>query len=94
LYHFNVNISPFTISICFIAALFCFLSCDRIKQKGHQVVDKTKKIIADKKASLGDKIIVHYGPHHPDTRFNKKRFSEFFNFYPTPEEIFIATQTN
>jgi hypothetical protein len=66
--------------------MLTLLSCDRIKRKGHEMVDKTKETIVEKKANLSDKIIAHYDPNHPDTRFNKKRFSEFFLFDP-PRDV-------
>jgi len=72
----------------YLFALFFTLvlfSCDRIKKESRKVVDKTEQKIAEKKSDLGDKIIAHYDPYHPDTKFNKKRFSEFFMFEPTPD---------
>ena len=68
-----------------LAFILTLLSCDRIKKESHHVVDKTKQTIAEKKSDLSDKIINHYDPYHPDTKFNKKRFSEFFLFAPTPD---------
>lgn len=65
--------------------LLTIFSCDRIKRKGHQVFDKTKETVVEKKANLSDKIIARYDPYNPDTKFNKKRFSEFFMFDPTPD---------
>jgi hypothetical protein len=72
----------FVLTLTFI---LIFYSCDRIKKESHQVVDKTKQKIVEKKSDLSDKIIAHYDPYHPDTKFNKKRFSEFFMFDPTPD---------
>ena len=68
-----------------ITLLLTLFSCDRIKEKGHQAFDKTKEVIAQKKSNLSDKIIAHYDPHNPDTKFNKKRFLEFFKFQPTSD---------
>ncbi len=61
------------------------ISCHRIKKESHKVVDKAKQEIAEKKSELSDKIIAHYDAYHPDTKFNKKRFSEFFMFNPTSD---------
>ena len=60
-------------------------SCDNVKKKAHQAADKTKAVIAEKKENLGDKLIARYDPYHPDTKFNKKRFAEFFLFTPTAD---------
>ena len=58
-------------------------SCDRLKRKGHQVVDKTqekvsetKQKISDKKDQLVDKVFPTYDNVKPDTENNKKRFKE------------------
>ena len=73
--------------IYFLTVIFFLthLSCQRIKNEGHQVVNKTKQTITEKKSDLGDKIIAHYDSYIPDTKFNKKRFSEFFMFYPSSD---------
>ena len=68
-----------------IILLLTLSSCDRIKRKGHLAFDKTKETIAEKRSNLSDKIIAHYDPYNPDTKFNKKRFSEFFLFDPTQD---------
>jgi hypothetical protein len=57
-------------------------SCDRIKQKSKQVANNTKATLAEKKAKFGDKLIAHYNSYKPDTKFNKRRFQEFFSFAP------------
>jgi hypothetical protein len=62
-----------------------FASCDRLKRKGHQVIDKTKETIKDKRDVIADKIISRFDAGTPDTRFNKQRFYEFFGFYPTSD---------
>ncbi|MDE3185816.1 MAG: hypothetical protein KGM16_20580 [Bacteroidota bacterium] len=67
---------------------FCMISvsCNRIKRKAHDIEAKTQKKIAESESELSDKVISHFDPYHPDTKFNKKRFSEFFMFYPSPDE--------
>jgi hypothetical protein len=57
-------------------------SCDRIKRKSKQVANNTKATLAEKKAEFGDKLIAHYDSYKPDTKFNKRRFQEFFSFAP------------
>jgi hypothetical protein len=84
--HFKANMPNFLRDIFLtLTLLLALTSCDRIKRKGHQVVDKTKETLSEKKANLGDKIFAHFDPHHPDTKFNRKRFSEFFKFEPTAD---------
>jgi hypothetical protein len=46
------------------------ISCERIKRKSDD---------------LSDKVVAEFDPIHPDTRFNKKRFTEFFGFSPTQD---------
>jgi hypothetical protein len=75
--------------------LFLFIAmtaCDRVKRKGKQAVDWTsarvqekRSALHEKKENLGDKIIARFDSDQPDTRFNKKRFSEFFGFQPTAD---------
>ena len=64
-------------------------SCDRIKRKGDQVVDKTKdKIIKKKNAAINKvigKLFTNYSQDKPDTKANKKIFADFFNFQVTPD---------
>jgi hypothetical protein len=63
----------------------CGYSCDRVTQKGKQVVNRAKLTLREQKADLGDKVIANYDAYKPDTRFNKKRFQEFFGFAPTAD---------
>ena len=70
----------YILTIAFLATLS---SCDRLKRKGHQVVDKTqekigetKQKISDKKNKLVDKVFPTYDNSKPDTENNKKRFKE------------------
>jgi hypothetical protein len=68
-----------------LSLILIISSCDRVKNKGHEVVDKTKKEIKDKADDVGDKIISRFDDTKPDTKFNKQRFKEFFGFYPTSD---------
>lgn len=72
----------YIITLLFLVSM---LSCDGVKQKSRQIVDKAKTELSEKKATLGDKVIPHYDSYNPDTRFNKKRFQEFFGFAPTAD---------
>ncbi len=75
----------FTNYILISILLVTFFSCNRIKRKGHEVYEQSKQSMNEKKANLEDKIIAHYNPYEPDTKFNKKRFTEFFMFAPTAD---------
>jgi hypothetical protein len=66
-----------------IAFLGTLSSCNRLKRKGHEVVDKTqekvsetKQKIDDKKDQLVDKVFPTYDNGKPNTENNKKRFKE------------------
>ncbi|HVU96041.1 MAG TPA: hypothetical protein VHE34_12490 [Puia sp.] len=62
------------------------LSCHHLTNKGKEVAKWTKQTLAENKSNLGDKILPHFDDDHPDTKFNKRRFEEFFGFYP-PEDV-------
>ena len=61
------------------------ISCDRIKTKGRQAVHKTKNAMVNKKDQVVDKIIPRFDSDTADTEYNKRRFTEFFEFAPTPD---------
>ena len=67
-------------AILFILSL-TFLSCDRVKQKGHNVVKSTKEIAANQV----DKAFPSYNAGSPDTKHNKKRFEEHLQVKQTPD---------
>ena len=68
------------IILCEIILLSGILSsCDKIKRK---------------KEDISDKIIAKFDAETPDTRFNKKRFEEFFGFKPTPDTYEIYCYSN
>lgn len=62
--------------------LLTFSFCNRIKRKGHEAARNVKQNVSERKEDFSDKIIAHYDPYHSDTKFNKKRFTEFFYFAP------------
>ena len=68
-----------------IAFILLVAACDRIKRKGDQVVDKTKDEVIKNKNAAVDKIIPTFDSYTADTKYNKKRFTEFFGFAPTPD---------
>jgi hypothetical protein len=66
-----------------LIVLLTTLSCDRLKRKGDQVINKTKEkaaktkeTIIKKKDELIDKVFPIYNSSKPDTDNNKKRFKE------------------
>ena len=66
-----------------IALLATLSSCDRLKRKGHETVDKTqekigeaKQNLRDKKDQLVEKVFRTYDNTKPDTEANKKRFKQ------------------
>jgi hypothetical protein len=74
--------------------LFCILilistlivvSCDRIKNKGQELADKTEEKIKDKSEDLVDNVIPHFDAYKPDTKFNKERFQEFLQIELTSD---------
>jgi len=73
------------ITVPTLVLLLLTFSCDRIKRKGKQTANNAKEKIVNKKDDLADKIIPRFDSDAPDTKFNKKRFSEFFHFEPTPD---------
>ena len=63
--------------------LITLFACDRIKSKGHNIVDKTKEKaietrqqIIEKKNELIEKAFPTYDCYKADTENNKKRFKE------------------
>jgi hypothetical protein len=85
-------------SIIAITTLLSLLSCDRIKNKGGAIVDKskqaistTKQKISDKKDKLIDQVIPTYDYNKKDTESNKKRFSEHLKVDLTPDVKNIYT---
>jgi hypothetical protein len=67
---FQGNEETIIILLTTILMTVMFTSCDVIKRK---------------KQNLSDKVISKFDPVNPGTRFNKKRFKEFFGFEPTTD---------
>src|SRR5687767_11217981 len=65
-----------------IILILTWLSCDSIKRKGDRVINQTKAKIAEKRDAAIDKVIPTFDSYKPDTKFNRKRFQEFFGFAP------------
>lgn len=59
--------------------------CDSIRRKTKQVADKAGNKVAEKKEDLFDKLIPRFDAYTPDTKYNRKRFRQFFGIEPTPD---------
>jgi hypothetical protein len=80
--HFRQTLR-FLIYILTLAFIVILCSCDRVKRKGHEVVDKTEETLneakqkaAKKKDQLIDKVFPTYDHDKADTENNRKRFKE------------------
>lgn len=72
--------------------LLTTLSCSKIKKKSDQAITATKETVArinekahDKKNRLLDKVFPSYDSDKPDTKNNRKRFSEHLQVDPTSD---------
>ncbi|HTO16605.1 MAG TPA: hypothetical protein VLZ83_12600 [Edaphocola sp.] len=61
------------------------LSCDRIKNKGQEIADKTEQKVKSKSKDLVDKAFPQFDSDKPDTKYNKKRFEEYLEVKLTPD---------
>ncbi|HEY0742400.1 MAG TPA: hypothetical protein VGD40_13090 [Chryseosolibacter sp.] len=59
-----------TILLWTIFTTSTLVGCEKIKRKSDD---------------LSDKVVAKFDPINPDTRFNKKRFAEFFGFTPAED---------
>lgn len=53
------------------------VSCNRIVNKGTELVDKTERKVKEKSNDLIDGVFPQFDAHTPDTKYNKKRFNDF-----------------
>jgi hypothetical protein len=73
-----------TIYIIILLGL-AFCSCNRIKNKGQQLLDKTGQKVKDKSKDMVDKVIPTFDADTPDTKFNKMRFKDFLQVDISPD---------
>lgn len=73
------------INISTIIFVLTIVSCDRIKNKGQELADKTEEKVKDKSKDLVDKVVPHFDAYKPDTKFNKERFKDFLKVDLTPD---------
>lgn len=60
-----------------IFAALTIVSCDSIRNKGKEFIDKTEENVKDRSEDLADKVVPHFDAYMADTRFNKERFNDF-----------------
>ena len=72
----------FVLTIIFALTIF---SCDRIKNKGHELADKTEEKVKDKSEEIIDKVVPHFDAYKPDTKFNIERFKDFLKVNLSPD---------
>ncbi len=82
--HFKTTMKQ-TIYISTIIFALTIVSCDRIKNKGQELADKTEEKVKDKSKDLVDKVVPHFDAYKPDTKFNKERFTDFLKVDLSPD---------
>ena len=80
----NITMRPFS-SFSIIVLVFALVSCERIKKKGDKVASMAKQRLVEKRDATIDKVIPTFNSDKSDTKYNKKRFAEFFGFAPTED---------
>jgi hypothetical protein len=71
------------ICISFVVFSLGLVSCDRMQNKGHAVAIQAKGKLLAKRDAAVDKLIPTFDSYKPDTKYNRKRFTDFFGFVPT-----------
>lgn len=65
--------------------LLTIISCDRIKNKGQKLADKSVEKVKDKSSNLVDKVLPHFDAYTPDIKCNRERFKDFIQVDITPD---------
>ena len=73
------------ISISLTIILLLLFSCNRIKNKGAEIVVKTKAKVIEKSNDLIDNVSPKFDKNIADTKYNKKRFLDFLKVEITPD---------
>lgn len=63
--------------IATIIFILTLVSCDRIRNKGKKLADKTEQKVTDKSKDIVDIVIPRFDAYEPDTKYNKERFKDF-----------------
>ncbi|HLV50464.1 MAG TPA: hypothetical protein VKY44_00750 [Flavobacterium sp.] len=66
-----------TFYISIIIFILTLVSCDRIRNKGQELADKTEQKVKDKSKDIVDKVVPRFDAYEPDTKYNKERFKDF-----------------
>jgi hypothetical protein len=61
------------------------ISCGKIKDKSKAVTRKVQDRLEAKRDAAIDKLIPTFDSYNPDTKYNKKRFTDFFGKAPTSD---------
>lgn len=71
----------------FTLIILCFtiLSCDRLKNKGQEIANKTEQKVKSKSKDLVDKAFPQFDSDKADTKYNKKRFEEYIEVELSPD---------
>lgn len=90
--HFKLTMR-LTIDLLILTFLLTLSSCDRLKKKGNDTVDKTKEVVSDTKqkikrkaTELIDSVILKPTVDTPNTERDKKRFREYL-LTEIPEDV-------
>jgi hypothetical protein len=70
--------------IILLAVSIFLLACNRIKEGRDKLKDVPEKV-KGKASELKDEILPTFDAHQPDTKANKKRFSDFLKVELTPD---------
>lgn len=76
--------NSYLVKILLVAAIvtfLCFYSCNKI----NKIVNSTEQKVTDKKDEMVDKFLPTFDSGTPDTKWNKKRFTEFLKVELTPD---------
>jgi hypothetical protein len=57
--------------------ILTLVSCDRIRNKGQELADKSEKKLNTKSNDIVDKVIPRFDAYQPDTKYNKERLKDF-----------------
>jgi hypothetical protein len=61
-----------------IAVGMLLSSCGKIKDKSEETIGRATNVVSSKVEKIEDKIVRHFDPYEPDSKWNQTRFSEFF----------------
>ena len=74
-----------TFYISTIVLILTLVSCERMRDKGKNLIDKTEQKVKDKSKDVVDKVVPHFDAYQADTKYNKERFKDFLQVDLTPD---------